>query len=513
MESSQARNKRLAKNTVVLYLRMVFTSVIGLFTSRIVLHQLGITDYGIYNIVGGVVVMFSFLQSALSTGTTRYISYSLGEGDEIKSQKIYSICFFLHIILAIIVLIIAETIGLWFLLNYIVIPEESVTSAFWVYQISIFTILLSIICIPDYTLIIAHERMNIFAYISIFDSISRLGIAYLLAIVPSNKLVVYALLLFLLQLIVRLFYSLYCKTRFAESKLTYKIDKKQMREIVLFSSYVVLPGFGTIACQQGLNILLNIFGGPVANAARGVAVMMQSILLKFSQSFQQATSPQITKLYASGEYDQMHALVIKTSKFSFYLMLLPFVPIFFEMEALLSIWLVEVPQYTVEFGRYTLLLTLILTLDYPFLIGASAEGHIGKLYTLGGIICSMVVPISFVVLKIGAPLESVYIVYMIMTLICICLEFVIGGRMFQLSIVVTIKKIIIPATITLILSCIAGYFIMRVFPSKDILAFVESIVLMVVSTSLIVLMFGMSNNERLFIKNRLLYFFLHRKNI
>jgi O-antigen/teichoic acid export membrane protein len=505
MESSQTRNKRLAKNTVILYLRMVFTSVIGLFTSRIVLQQLGITDYGIYNVVGGVVVMFSFLQSALSTGTTRFISYSLGKGDKVETQKTYSMCYILHLILALIVLLFAETIGLWFLLNYIVIPEDSVTSAFWVYQISVFSIMLSIICIPDSTLIIAHEQMNIFAYISFLDSLSRLGIAYLLSCV-SNKLVVYALLLLFLQLITRLFYSVYCKSQFAESKLSLKIDKKLMREIVVFSSFVVLPGFGTIACQQGLNILLNIFGGPVANAARGVAVMLQSILLKFSQSFQQATSPQITKLYASGEFEQMHTLVIKTSKFSFYLMMIPFIPVFFEMETLLGLWLVEVPQYTVDFGRYTLILTLLLTIDYPFLIGASAEGHIGKLYTLGGVICSLVVPISYVVLKVGASLISVYVVYLFLTIVCVCLELKIGGKMFHLKMKTTIKEIIIPTMLTLVASCIVGYCIMQLFPTEGLLPFIETTVIMVISTSLIIATCGMNRDERHFMKDRILLF-------
>lgn len=503
MESQDIRNKRLAKNTVVLYIRMLFTTVVGLFTSRIVLQQLGIVDYGVYNVVGGVVVMFSFVQTALSNATSRFITVSLGENDIPKIRRTYSTTVLLHLLLTLFVFVIAETIGVWFFYTYLNIPLESQTAAMWAYQLSVITTLLSIVCVPDNSLIIAHERMSAFAYVSIYESLARLGGAYLLILFDRDRLIVYALTLCIIQVSVRVIYSWYCKKYFPESKIEYVFDKKLIKEITVFSSYVLLPGFGAVACAQGLNILLNLFAGPAANAARGISIQIQALLTHFTQSFQQATSPQITKLCASHQQDQMHSLIVKSSKFSFYIMLLPFVPLFYEMNFILQIWLVEVPEYTIEFSRIILFITLLSTLDYPILIAVTAEGHIRKLYTLGGLCSASVVPCAYMALKLGMPIISVYIVHLLIHLLCICLEFKIGGARINFGMNKVLRHIVLPVLVCLLLSFSLSLGLKLLIPSSGFLNFLFVSFLMVVMTAMVIFAIGMNVREREFVVDKL----------
>lgn len=513
MESQEARNKRLARNTVVLYVRMLFTTVIGLFTSRIVLQYLGITDYGVYNVVGGVVVMIAFIQTALGNGTSRFITVALGENNVKKLESTYSTTVLLHAILAFIVFVFAETVGVWFFYKYLNIPASSLTPAMWAYQLSIITTLLSILCVPDNSLIIAHEKMNAFAFVSIFESLARFAGAFLLSAFDHNRLIIYALILCIIQVLVRIIYSIYCKIHFPESKFVLNFDRKLAKEITGFSGYIVLPGFGAVCCAQGLNILLNLFAGPAANAARGIAVQVQALLTKFTQSFQQATSPQIMKLCAANQFEQMHSLITKSSKFSFFIMLLPFVPMSYGIETLLNLWLVEVPEYTVEFCRFTLVITILSTIDFPFLIGASAEGHIKKLYSLGGLFSASVVPIAYIALKLGAPIISVYVVYLVIHLICIILELKIGGGRIGFGLMKIVNNIVVPILLTFIISMAAAFVVKLIVTFGGLVNFIVSSTLMVLITSIVIYVVGVNKRERKFLNERLSIILSRIKNI
>ena len=503
MESQNIRNKRLAKNTVILYLRMLLTTIVGLYTSRIVLQNLGIVDYGVYNVVGGVVVMFSFMQTALGNATSRFITVSLGKDSLEETQKVYSTTKFLHVCLSLLILIIAETIGLCFFNNYLNIPETTKNAAIWAYQLSVLTTVIAVMSVPDNSLIIAHEDMDSFAYISIYDSIIKLVIAYLLVMFSSSRLIVYAVALCIVQLSVRLMYYIYCKKKYKESKLIFHFDKELARKIAVFSIYIILPGFGATACAQGLNVLLNIFAGPAANAARGLAVQVQAFMTKFTQSFQQAVSPQITKLCAIGEMEQMRNLITKSAKFSFFIMAIPFIPLFFSIDFVLSLWLVEVPDYTVEFCRYTLIITLLSTIDYPFLIGITAEGNIRKIYTLGGILSTMVVPFAYIALRMGFPIICVYIVHLIIHIVCILLEIILGGKMLSYGFIKVIKDLFVPIFSSVSLGIIIALSITSILPSESLISFLISSTIMSLLASIVIYFVGLTNSEKKFVRGKL----------
>lgn len=503
MIENNVETTKLAKNTVILYLRMLVTTIIGLLTSRIVLKELGIEDYGVYNVVGGVVVVFSFMQGALGNATSRFVAVALGKGDFRRLRLTFSTCVYLHFALSFVVLVFAETIGLWFFSNYLVVPQESRQAAMWVYQISILTTIISILSIPDNSLIIARERMSVFAYISIYDAVIKLIIAYSLSLFARDRLIVYAIFIFCSQVSVRLLYHIYCRKNFPETKLIYQFDKRLIKEISTFTGFVMLPSLGSICSTEGINILLNLFAGPAANAARGVSVQVQSLLTRFTQSFQQASNPQITKLCAMGEMERMRILISRTSKFSFYLMMLPFIPLFFEVDKVLNIWLYEVPEYSVEFCKLTLLSSLLATLDYPFIIGAAAEGRIKRIYTLGGVFSAMGVPVSYCFLKYGAPISSVYFVMISMQLCSMVIEFYYGGRNIGYTIKRLFKDVLFSITIVLLICLSISYFITDLITVNNVSQTILRIVCMIIMSLFVIAIVGVNKEERQYVRKKI----------
>lgn len=401
MASNSQKNKRIAKNTLLLYIRMAFTMMVGLYTSRVILKTLGAEDFGIYNVVGGVIVMISFLTVPLAGTSSRYITYALGEGDKVHIEKVFSTIRIILLILSGIVFVFGQTVGLWFVLNKLVIPETRLTAALWVYECSVFITVVSIMSIPYNGLIIGHEQMNAFAYISVFEVLAKLLIVYLLSMMPFDHLVVYAVLLFIVQLIVRFLYVIYCRRHFEESKAKWIVDRKLGKEIFAFLGWCSFGSLAIFGYTQGLNILLNLFFGPMLNAARGIAVQVQSATTQLCSNFQMALNPQITKSYASGDYSYMHILLVNSSKFSFFLMLFVALPILVNTPFVLHLWLGKYPDYTEAFIRIMLLIALFEPLKNPLLISLQATGKIRKFQIIEGIVQLAVVPVSYVLLKCG----------------------------------------------------------------------------------------------------------------
>lgn len=438
-------NKRIAKNTVMLYLRMFLIMIITLYTSRIILQTLGIMDFGIYNVVAGVVAMFGFISSSLSGSTSRFITFSLGRGDMDDLQREFSSIVIIHYLMAVGILILAETVGLWFVLHKLVIPDNRVHAAFWVYQSAVISSVIMLVSTPYNALIIAHERMSAFAYISILETISKLGIVLLLFVVKYDKLIVYAVLIVLVQIIVRIVYTVYCRSHFPESKGKLILDKKRAQEIFSYAGWVLNGNLAVVGCTQGVNILLNLFFGPAVNAARGIAVQVQSACNQFFSSFQMAVNPQITKSYAQNNLHYMHQLVISSSRFSFYLMLLISLPIFFQTEYILQLWLGEVPDYTVEFVRIILFVALNSTLSGPTIISIHATGHIKKFQVIEGSVLLTVVPICYVLLKFfHISAENVIFTYFIIEVVTQFVRVLIVFPAIKLPISVYFMKIIWP---------------------------------------------------------------------
>jgi O-antigen/teichoic acid export membrane protein len=395
----QGSNRTIARNTLMLYARSILMMVIGLYTSRVILRALGITDFGIYNAVGGVVGMLGFISSSLSNATSRFITIAIGGGDQEYINRTFGNIKIIYYSLSLIVVLLGETIGIWFLYTQMTIPSERMTAAFWVYQYSILSTVLFLICVPYNSVIIAHERMSAFAYISLFDALMKLGICYLLLITPYDRLILYATLIVIVEIIDRGVYTYYCQRHFEESHVKAKVFKTQFRELISFSGWTISGNIAWICNTQGVNLILNVFFGPVVNAARGIAMQVQGIVTQFITNFQTAINPQITKSLSNDNYTRVHSLLKMSSKFSYYLLLLMSVPLIFEAPFVLELWLGIVPDITVSFLRIILVATILKTLSNPLWTSVLATGKLKKYMMYDNAILLMILPCIIVLFK------------------------------------------------------------------------------------------------------------------
>lgn len=454
MTNTTETNKRIAKNTLLLYFRMLFMMAVSLYTSRVVLNALGVEDFGIYNVVGGVVAMFGFLNSAMSTSTQRYITFELGRNGFKQLNKVFNISISIHAFISIAILILAETIGLWFLYHKMTIPIERMDAALWAYQGAIASTIVLIMSVPYNATIIAHEKMSAFAYISVLEVVLKLLIVYLLLIGDFDKLKLYAVLMFTVQLIIRFIYGNYCKRHFPETKILFCKDWTLFKNMLAFAGWNLWGNCAAIAFTQGVNILLNMFFGPAVNAARGIAVQVQNAVTQFSFNFQTALNPQITKSYATGDYTYMHKLIFRSSKFTFFLLLFLSLPILLETEMILTIWLGNVPEHTVNFLRLILCVTIIDATANPLMVSAAATGKV-KIYqsVVGGILLA-ILPISYMVLKLGGNPESVFIVHLSICIIAFIARLYIIAPLVNLKLAQYFKTVILKCFTMLIIALI-----------------------------------------------------------
>ena len=411
MSDTSSANKRIAKNTLVLYVRMLFTMGISLFTSRVVLQTIGVEDYGISSVVGGVISMFTFINAAMVSSTQRYLNFELVRGDANQLRSVFSTSLQIHALIALAIIVLSETVGLWFLNEKLVIPEARMTAAMWVYQCSILSCAVSIMSTPYNAVIVAHEKMSAFAYISILDVSLKLLVVYLLVVLPFDKLIILSILTLLVQLFIRYIYTLYCHRHFPESYFQFRFNKTLFKEMFGFAGWSFWGNLAAILYTQGLNMMLNIFFGPIVNAARGIAVQVQSAVQQFVGGFQTALNPQITKNYASNNLPQMHSLMFRSARFSFLLLFFLSLPVLMETNFILTLWLKTVPDDAVIFTQIMICISLIYTTANPCVIANQATGKV-KIYQMvvGGILL-LILPISYVVLKLGAPAYSVFIVH------------------------------------------------------------------------------------------------------
>lgn len=460
MSTTSENNKRIAKNTLFLYFRMLLTMAVSLYTSRVILHTLGVEDYGIYNVVGGVVAMLGFLNGSLSGASSRFITYELGKGDSVNIKKMFSSILCMHFILAIAILILGESIGLWFVYNKLVIPADRMTAALWVYHCSILTTIISIISVPYNSLIIAHEKMNAFAYISIVEVTLKLVIVWMLTLFPYDKLIIYAILYLIVQLFIRMIYNRYCTKHFNESKTMPAYHPKQMKEILVYASWTVNGHLAIVGYTQGINVLLNLFFGPIVNAARGIAAQVEYAINTFVQNFQMATKPQIIKSYASNNLEYMHKLIIASSKYGFYMMLLISFPILLCISPILRLWLGTVPEYTTSFVHIMLLTGLLGPLKQALLQGIHATGDIRKFQIYEGTSLLTVLPISYVLLKtLHISPEMVMVVYLCVGIITQGIRIWIVLPKIRMGYGVYFKEVMLPLVFPLIAMLIPLYYI------------------------------------------------------
>ncbi len=394
----------------MLYFRMFITMAVSLYTSRVVLDLLGINNYGIYNVVGGIVAMSSFITNSMSNGVQRFITFALGEGDKTNLRKTFGMCINIQLIIAVIIFIFLETIGLWFLNTQLQIPPDRMNAANWVYQFSILTLLLNITSSPYSAAVIAYERMSVFAYVSIIEVTLKLGLVFLLAVVAIDSLKLYAILMFLNSLIIRLIYQLYCRLKIEDCHYSFFWDLKMFKTILSFSGWNMFGGISVVLGNQGVNILLNIFFGVVVNAAKGVSMQVKTAVFSFHNNILTALRPPIIKAYAQGNYEYMKDLTYRGAKYSFLMLLLISFPVILETEQILSWWLKEVPEYATIFVRLMLAVSLIDCLSGTVQVISQATGNLKRYNLWCSTILYLQLPISFAFLKLDFEPESVFYV-------------------------------------------------------------------------------------------------------
>lgn len=397
----EVNNKRIAKNTIALYFRMLLLMAVSLYTTRVVLAVLGVDDYGIYNLIGGFITLFSFISNALVVAMQRFFNVALGHDDRDEYRRIYSMGINIFIIFSLFLLLIGETVGLWFVKTQLNIPPGRETAAMWVYQISIITLIIHLFRTPDNASIIAHEKMGFYAYISIFEALLKLGVVYLLRLVDFDRLILYVLLYMGSTLLINIIYKVYCRIRIPECRYFYLWDKDLFKKLVTFSGWSMLSGSARVTKTQCDSYLLNHYYSVAVNAAFGVAAMVYNTVNSFLTSFQTAFNPQLVQSYAANELGAHYKLINRSAKLSYYLLFLVVVPVVFNMDELLGLWLEEVPKYTKELSSFVLLAYLIDALGTPLAVSVSANGNIKGIQIISAALSTIGIVAGFLFLRKG----------------------------------------------------------------------------------------------------------------
>ena len=412
---------------------MFIMMLVSLYTSRVILNALGVEDFGIYNIVGGVVVMMGVFNSSMSAATSRFITYELGQGNEMRLKQMFSITMSIYILYALAFLLVAEIVGLWLLNTHLTIPENKMVAANWVFQFSILSAVASILYNPYNAVIIAHEKMNIYAYISLFETFLKLGVTFLILFFKENRLFYYSFFLMLSSLFVTSSYIIYCIKHYKEASYTFYWDSKRFKQVLSFSGGNMFGAVANLAKGQGLNVLLNIFFNPAINASRGIAYQVNNVVTQFFNNFYTAVRPQIVKYYAQDDIVDMIKLVFSSSRMLFFLMLLISLPLLIETHYIIQIWLGQIPEYVIPFTRLIILITAIDGMSQPMMTMVQATGKI-KFYQFAiGMSLLMILPLSYILLKNGYSAVSVFYVSLFVSLFCFFLRLFIVRKLIRFS--------------------------------------------------------------------------------
>ncbi len=452
MSNQESNSKRIAKNTLLLYFRMILIMVVSLYTSRIILNELGVEDFGIYNLVAGVVILFSFLSNAMITATQRYLSIAIGKKDEKYIQAVFSTSLLSHFFLIFFIFLAAETIGLWLINAKLEIPADRMSATNFVYQLAILTTCVNIIRIPYNASIIANERMSFFAYVSIVETFLKLAVVWALAITPGDKLVIYSFLLLLVAIVIDIAYWYYCQRFLLANKFYLKTNKKLFVELTSFSVWNLFGGLADIGYKQGTNIILNLFWGVSINAVLGITNQIRNALIPFIGNLQLAVNPQMVKSYALGDYEYFKILVYRISKYSYFLMLIIVFPIIFNIDLILELWLKNPPEHTAIFAILTSVYCLVDSLTGPLWAAMQAGGKIKRFQIVTGICLLLNLPVSYLFLMYGYAPSVVLIIQIVITGFTVGVRVLFVKYYLQFSIRNYVREVIFPIVFVTALS-------------------------------------------------------------
>ena len=508
MSNTHSENtKRIAKNTMMLYCRMLIGMLISLYTSRVVLNILGIEDYGIYSVVGGVVAMFSVLSGSISAAISRFLTFELGKGDKERLGKVFSTSLVVEVILAIIIFILVETIGFWFLNHRMIIPEERMFAANCLLQFSILSFVVAIVSAPYNASIISHEHMDVFAYIGISDMIVRLLIVLALPYLPTcfDLLISYSAMLLGTTLAFQVVYWVYCRKHFEECRFSLCLEKPMLKEMMGFAGWNFIGASSTVLRDQGCNIILNLFWGPSLNAARGIAQQVSNAICGFVGNFMTALNPQITKSYAAGNTEYLLSLIFRAARFSYYLLLMLSLPVLFNTTYLIQLWLGQVPEHVVLYVRLIIIFSLCETVSNPLVTVMLATGNIRNYQIIVGGLQMMNLPISYMLLKMGFFPEIITVVAIALSICCLIARLVMLQHMIGLSIYAYAKKVLLNLFIVTSFAIIFPAIISFVV-DVSFFKFFFSIINCVFSACIAIYLLGCSGGERTFIKEKMFAF-------
>lgn len=479
METSS--NKTIFKNTIFLYIRMFVTMLVSLFTVRVVLRTLGVVDYGVYNVIGGVVTSIAFISDVLANASQRFFSVEIGKGDLDSTRRTFNLVLLVYFFVALLVLVLTESVGLWFLNAKMDIPAERMEAANWVYQFAILSFIVSLVTSPFHSIIIAHEKMNIYAYMSIMDVILKLLIVYLLVLFSFDKLKLYATLMFLVTLINRAIYVIISKSKFQETKYLFVWDKSCFKSIFSYSTWILVGSFSYVINTQGINIIFNLFFGPVANAAYAIGNQVKNAVNSFAASFFTATRPPIIKSYAQKDYSQTSKLFYFSSKIIYILLFIIIVPIFIEIKPILQIWLGEITDYMPNFVRLMLIYALIVSMSEPITAIVQAAGEVKKYHGIVDIFTLISLPISYVIFKFGGDAYWGFVVSIVVFLIAHVIRLFVLKSFYAFSFTLYTKKLILPILLSIGLIIAIMSFVCHVVNNMIIIILISLIVASIIS--------------------------------
>lgn len=499
--SYKADHGRVMRNTALLYFRMALMMCINLYTSRVVLQVLGIEDYGIFYVVWGLVYILNFLNASMTNTTQRFLTFELGTGNKKRLHEVFITSVQIHFIISLFLILISETGGVWFLMEKMVIPEERMTAAMWCFQLSLVTAVAEVMSCPYQSVIIAREKMSAFAYISILDAFLKLAIVGMLLLTGFDRLIVYAILYTGEKLLIRVVYNLYCTRHFEESHYQWFYDKTLFRKMSSFAGWSMVENLAYVLYTQGLNMLLNVFFGPVANAAQAAASQAQNAIWQFSRNFQVAINPQITKTYAAEQLKEMHLLIFRGSRLTFCLLLMLCLPLAVEAPMVLDIWLKEVPEGTADFLRLLLVVLIAQQMASPLIAAVAATGTIKKYQIISGGLMILVVPAAYVVLKMGGAPWTVFVAYLVISILAYIATIRIVLPLIHMDMKDYTLHVLKPCSLVLLLSLIIPA-IMKQLTDTGIELSLLTIAITVISTGVLCYAIGIDKEMRVMIKGK-----------
>lgn len=482
---------------------MIFTLVINLYISRVILNVLGITDFGIYNVVGGLVVMFSALSGSISASIRRFLTIELGNENIQKMQSVFVSSIIIQVLLSLFLLFLSETIGIWFLNTQMTIPDERIIAANWCFQCSILTLMINLISIPYNSVIVAHEHMSAYAYIGIFETVLKLVVVFMVMNSSFDKLIYYSCLILGVTIVIRIIYGIYCKRHFEECKWDLTFNKLLIKQMLCFSGWNFIGVISSALRDQGVNIVMNVFCGPIVNAARGISAQVNSAINSFVVNFTMALNPQITKNYAAGNFDYVNTLIKQGAKLSFYMLLILSLPVLVETEYILKLWLNDVPIYTVEFVRLILIFSMCESLSYSIITAIYANGNIKKYELIVSGIQLLNFPISYILLKLGVMPYWTIATFIFTSLCCLIIRLFIAKTLINIKVKDFFSEVCIKVTIVSLLSALLPFWIKNFF-NDNFISFICMSFITMIYTLIIVYIVGCNIIERALIHKAIL---------